>query len=310
MPAVGIKRCGVRREAVRGALEHVLDEIAPRVSSPVLIKPNFLSSGNQLASTHADAVRGVLDVLMQLPNAPDEVLIAEGGNEKYSGEAFENFGYGALAGEYGVAIRLMDLHQETEWEEAEIELADGGTWRVGVPMTVLRCPTTISVAVAKTHDVLYTTLALKNMIMGSVRQNDRVKMHGYMTHGERQVGRESQILNRNLIRLAAWLTPSIAVIDGVEGLQGNGPGGTDVVRLGTAFAGSDVWAVDAVCSQAMGFEPRDLGVFVYAAERGLGVVDIADIEMRGDGLDEIARAFTPHERYPFQRQWREEGVRF
>jgi len=310
MSVVAVRRGKERRATVRAALELVREEVAPKIASPTLLKPNFLSSTNQLASTHPDAIRGTLDFLLSLPNAPSEILIAEGGNEAVSGEAFRNFGYHRLLDEYDVPIRLVDLHQETEWEETEIELADGGTWRVGIPRTVLRCPTTISVAVAKTHDVLYATLAFKNMVMGSIRRNDRVKMHGYMTHAERKVGRESQILNRNLIRLAEWLTPDVAVIDGVEGLQGNGPGGTDVVPLGAVFAGVDVWAVDAVCMKAMGFDPLDLGVCVYAKERGLGETDIAQIEVRGDRLEDLIRPFTPHERYPYQRQWREPGVRF
>lgn len=310
MSTVALKRGKDRRTTVRAALELVREEVTPKIASPTLIKPNFLSSTHPFASTHPDAVRGVIDFLLSLPHAPSEILIAEGGNEKFSGEAFQNLGYNRLPEEYDVPIRLLDLHQETEWEETEIELADGGTWRVGIPKTVLRCPTTISVAVAKTHDVLYVTLALKNMIMGSIRRNDRVKMHGYMSHPERVVGRESQILNRNLIRLAAYLTPDVAVIDGVEGLQGNGPGGTDVVPWEAVFAGVDVWAVDAVCMKAMGFDPLDLGVCVYAKERGLGETDVSQIEIRGDRLEDVARVFTPHERYPYQRQWREPGVLF
>jgi uncharacterized protein (DUF362 family) len=288
----------------------VREEVAQKVASPILLKPNFLSSSNQLASTHPDAIRGVIDFLLDLPNAPKEIWIAEGGNEMASGEAFRNFGYHSLREEYPVHIRLLDLHQETEWQETDIELADGGTWRVGMPKTVLDCPATCSVAVAKTHDVLYVTLALKNMIMGTIRRDDRVKMHGYMTHAERQIPREAQILNRNLIRLARHLTPDIGVIDGVEGLQGNGPGGTDVVPMGAAFAGADVWAVDAVCTKAMGFEPLELGVFVYARERGLGMTDPDAIEVRGDPLAETARPFRPHEKYPLQRQWHEPGVAF
>lgn len=310
MSAVGLKRGSDRRSTVRAALELVRGEIAPKVGSPTLLKPNLLSSASQLASTHPDAIRGALDFLLSLPNAPTEVLIAEGGNEQVSGEAYRNFGYDRLAEEYAVPIRLVDLHQETAWEEVEIELADGGAWRVGVPKTVLNVPTTVSVAVAKTHDVLYTTLALKNMVMGCIRRNDRVKMHGYMTHAERVLGRESQILNRNLIRLASLLTPTVSVIDGIEGLQGNGPGGTDVVPLEAAFAGANAWSVDAVCTKAMGFDPLDLGICVYAKERGLGETDVSQIAILGDRLEDVSRAFTPHERYPHQRQWREPGVRF
>ena len=304
MSIVGLKRGDRRRETTRRALELVREEVAAKVHSPILLKPNFLSSTNQLASTHPDAIRGVIDFLLTLDDAPTEIWIAEGGNEAYSGEAFENFGYTSIVEEYDVPIRLIDLHQETEWEAVEIELADGSPYAVHLPRTVLDCPSTVSVAVAKTHDVLYTTLAMKNLIMGSIRREDRVKMHGYMSHRERERPRECQVLNRNLIRVAERLSPDISVIDGIEGLQGDGPGGTDVVPLGAVFAGVDVWAVDAIGTKAMGFEPMDLGVFVYAQERGLGVADVDRIEIRGDRLEDVMRPFKPHRWYPHQRAWR------
>ncbi|MBT3269428.1 DUF362 domain-containing protein [Candidatus Poribacteria bacterium] len=310
MSVVGLQRGEERREAVRGALELVSDEVAAKVRPQTLLKPNFLSNDNPLASTQADACRGVIDFLLSLPNAPEEILIAEGGNEKYSGQAFENFDYPALIDEYDVPIRLVDLHQETHWQETEIELANGCLWKVAMPKTVIDCPCTISVAVAKTHDVLYTTLALKNMIMGTIHKDHRVKVHGYMTHGERERPREMQVLNRNLIRLAEFLTPDISVIDGVKGLQGNGPGGKDAVDFGVAFAGVDVWAVDAICTQAMGFDPMNVGVGVYAHQRGLGVSDPGHIEVRGARVEDVTISFTPHERYPEQLEWREAAVAF
>ena len=310
MSVVGLQRGEERREAVRGALELVRDEVAEKVRPQTLLKPNFLSNDNPLASTQADACRGTIDFLMSLPDAPEEIIIAEGGNEKYSGEAFENFGYHALIDEYDVPIRLVDLHQDTEWPETEIELANGDKWMAGMPKTVLDSPCTISVAVAKTHDVLYTTLALKNMIMGTVHKDHRVKMHGYMTHGERERPREMQVLNRNLIRLAKYLTPDISVIDGVKGLQGNGPGGKDAVDFGVAFAGVDVWAVDSICTKAMGFDPMNVGVGVYAEQRGLGVVDPDKIEVRGARVEDVTISFTPHERYHHQLEWREAAVAF
>ena len=310
MSKVGLKKGTNRRETVRAALELVRDEVGAKVDSTVLLKPNFLSSTNQLAATNPDAIRGVIDFLMSLPNAPKEVWVAEGGNEKESGDAFRNFGYHALDEEYAIPVRLIDLNQETEWVETEIELANGDKWLAGMPKTVLDCPTTISVAVAKTHDVLYTTLALKNMIMGTLRKVDRVKMHGYMTHGERERPRECQMLNRNLIRVAEYLTPDIAVVDGVEGLQGNGPGGTDVVPLGAAFAGANVWSTDAICTQAMGFDPNDLGVFVYAQERGMGDTDPSRITVVGDRVQDVRRTFKPHDWFPHQQAWRDAAAAF
>jgi uncharacterized protein (DUF362 family) len=298
-----------RRENVRRALEAVRDEVARRVADAVLIKPNFLSGDNPLCSTQADAVRGVLDFLASLPQPPADVVIAEGGNEKQPGDAFRNFGYSSLPAEYPFPIRLVDLNAETEWVTCPIVRADGSEYLVHVPRTVVDASCTISVAVAKTHDVLLTTLAYKNMVMGSLRKEDRVKMHGFNSHGDRQLPREAQCLNRNLIRVAPFLTPTVAVVDGTVGLQGNGPGGKDTVPLGVAVAGVDVFAVDTVMTRLMGFEPADVGVLQYAAEQGLGVTDESRIDVIGPPVDALIRSFLPHEKAPLQRQWREPVAR-
>ena len=161
-------------------------------------------------------------------------------------------------------------------------------------------------AIAKTHDVCCVTLALKNMIMGTIRKEDRVKMHGYPAHKERELPTEAQRMNVNLIRLASYLTPDIAVIDGTVGLQGNGPGGEDAVDLGVAAAGVDVYATDAVMAKCMGFEPMTLGLLAYANDLGLGVAELEKIDVLDTAIEDVATDFKPHEKNEQQLQWQDD----
>ena len=55
-----------RLENVRRALGLVRDDLVPKVKGLVLVKPNFLSCTRQLAATHADAVRAVLEFVAPL----------------------------------------------------------------------------------------------------------------------------------------------------------------------------------------------------------------------------------------------------
>ena len=305
---VGLARGRDRRENVYQSLELVREDIEAKVADQVLLKPNFLSNKNQLASTHPDAIRGVIDFLLSTSTPPKQIIVAEGGNEDFSGETFANFGYPALQNEYSVPIRLVDINAEKEWEETTIYMAGGVETSVRMPKIVLECPCTISVAVAKTHDVCVVTLAQKNMIMGTLHKDDRIKMHGYPSHAERILPSEAQVLNVNLIRLAQYLKPDIGIIDGTEGLQGNGPGGTDVVELAAAAASVDVFAADSVMAKAMGFEPMELGLLHYADSLGYGVGDLARIEVLGTPIVDVAKAFKPHETTDKQLQWREASV--
>lgn len=305
---VGLAAEGERRRNMYHALDLVRDDVTPRIREQVMLKPNFLSSENQLASSHADAMRGALDFLMSVPNPPKEVLIAEGGNGGAE-VAWENFGFYALNDEYPIDIKLVDLHEETNWVETPILMADRSETIVRMPKTVLDCPCTISVAIAKTHDACVVTLALKNMIMGTLYKPDRIKVHGYNSHSERVMPLEAQTININLIRLARFLSPDIALIDGTRGLQGNGPGGTDGVDFGIAAAGVDVFAADAVVAKAMGFEPLELGLLSYGHELDMGVADLDEIEVLGTQIAAVQQNFKPHETTSQQYQWQEPGAK-
>ena len=304
-PQVGLARRGSHRDNIYGAMDLVREDLVPKIREQVMLKPNFLSNENQLASSHADAMRGAIDFLLSCPEPPAEILIAEGGNEDHSGQCFENFAYQALVDEYDLEVQLIDLNQETKWETIPIYLADRSEYLVHMPKTVLDCPCTISMAIAKTHDVCCVTLALKNMIMGTIRKEDRVKMHGYPAHKERELPTEAQRMNVNLIRLASYLTPDIAVIDGTVGLQGNGPGGEDAVDLGVAAAGVDVYATDAVMAKGMGFEPMTLGLLAYANDLGLGVAELEKIDVLDTAIEDVATDFKPHEKNEQQLQWQD-----
>ena len=308
MARVGLAKAGDRRTNVYRSLDLIREDVECKVAEQVLLKPNFLSNKNQLASTHPDAIRGAIDFLLSTPTPPKEIIIAEGGNEDFSGETFANFGYPTLQDEYSVPIRLVDINEETEWEETTIYMAGGVETIVRMPKIVLDCPCTISVAIAKTHDVCVVTLAQKNMIMGTLHKDDRIKMHGYPSHDERILPSEAQVLNVNLIRLAQYLKPDIGIVDGTEGLQGNGPGGTDVVELAAAASSVDVFAVDAVMAKAMGFEPMELGHLHYADTLEYGICDLDRIEVLGTPIAEIEQAFKPHETTEQQLQWREASV--
>ncbi len=303
---VGLAKTGRRRSNVYEALNNIRDDITPKVREQVLLKPNFLSSTNQLASSHVDVMRGAIDFLLSTPQPPNEIIIAEGANESFSGEAFQIFGYDALQAEYDVPIKLVDLHQETEWMETTVFLADRKSDTVRMPKIVLDCPCTLSVAIAKTHDAGVVTLAMKNMIMGTLHKEDRIKMHGYHSHADRELPREAQSLNINLLRLSRYLKPDIAIVDGTVGLQGNGPGGTNSVPLGIAVVSGDVFAADAVTSKAMGFEPMEIGLFNYANELGYGTADLNNIDIIGVDIESVAIPFKPHETTDLQFQWHED----
>jgi uncharacterized protein (DUF362 family) len=277
----------------------VKDDLLPRIHGRVLIKPNFVCTSRQTASTHADTVRAVLDFVFQAK--PDEVLIAEGAGPGNTDQGWKNFGYLRLVKEYPVA--LVDLNEGTQWRP--VELLDGLRRPVPAKVNALAVESDcrISVAVAKTHDTAICTLSMKNM-MGALNRADRGKMHGHGPGFEPERIQSVRVMPRNIVRLNQLLLPHIAVIDAFEAMEGDGPIYGEIVPLHAAVVSADAVAADAVATALMGFDPLDLGHIVHASQEGMGTGDLAHIDVVGDSVHAIARTFKPHPYYDIQKQWR------
>ena len=74
---VGIGTGSNRRQNVRMAIENTGTEFAEIIKDEVILKPNFLSGTNPVVCTHPDAIRGILDVIVDLPQKPKRILILQ-----------------------------------------------------------------------------------------------------------------------------------------------------------------------------------------------------------------------------------------
>ena len=113
---VGVVSGEDRRRNVYESLLSIEDQILPvlKTKKSVILKPNNVSTVNQLAATHADALRGMLDFLA--PRFKGPITIAESSAGRTM-EGFDNFKYTALPAEYkSTEVKLVDLNEEGKYE--------------------------------------------------------------------------------------------------------------------------------------------------------------------------------------------------
>ncbi|NOX44432.1 MAG: DUF362 domain-containing protein, partial [Caldiserica bacterium] len=246
---------GSRAEGVRAVLAALADrgELVGIRGETVLVKPNCVSSTNQLAATHVDALEAVLEAVTA--HDPKRVIVGEGSAED-TDRAFRDFGYHRLAERFDV--EFLDLNRD-RYEILEVFGAGGERIPVRVSRTALES-FRVSVALPKTHDTVIVTLSLKNMVVGSILGNDKWRIH-----------QGHPAINLSLAHLGRWLRPHLGVIDGFVGMEGDGPtAGTEVPHR-VALAGTDPVALDAVATCLMGFDPREVGYLVHTEAFGLGI---------------------------------------
>ena len=268
---VALTQGGDRRKNVYNALMAVDKDLQPKLRTRkyVVIKPNFVNTVNQLAGSHAAAARGVLDYLSERFKGPVVIAESSAGNTP---QGFENFKFTALPAEYKKQqVQLIDLNAEGKFER--ITVLDKDLHIVPLRLAArLVDPEAfvISMAMLKTHNTAVASLSIKNMVLGAplhnapnetARWNEKRKFHV----GLRQT-------HYNMLLTAQRLAPSwgASVIDGWEGMEGNGPSSGTPVPSRLALASADFVATDRVAAQCMGIDPEWLGYVKYCGELHLG----------------------------------------
>ncbi len=278
-----------RRYNVRRSLELITDDIKKGLTSkqPV-IKPNFVSPTIQLASSHVDQVRGILDFLTNIYEGT--VIIAEASCYDTK-EAYRNFGYLDLLREY--PVKLVDLN-DGPFDNITVSGGDGRTLNLRVaPLLLDSTKYLISAAKMKTHDTVIVSLSVKNMAMGSIFSNDKKSVHQGI--GE---------TNRFIAGIAGRVWPDLSMIDAFEGMEGNGPTHGDAVPLGLAISSTDALAADRVACEIMGVDFHRVGYLHFCAEQGLGEADLHKIEVLGERVSDCIRPFRLHRNVREQYAWK------
>jgi len=293
-----------RRRIVREAFETIDEQIRPRLSLKkyVIIKPNNVAAQNPLGNTNADAIRGILDYLA--PRFQGPVIIAES-SAGDTLEAYESYKYNQLVSEYRAQkLSLLDLNREARF--VTIPLIDFDLHVVPVRLAArLLDPDAFVIcsAVMKTHNAVIVTLSVKNMVLGAPLHsapgetpawNDKRKYHA----GIRQN-------HYNMLLTAQKMQPNwgAALIDGFEGMEGNGPHSGTPVPSRIAIASTDYIAADRVAIEAMGINPGWIGYLNYCGQVGLGQYDLAKIDVVGASISAVKKNYRLHNDIERELQW-------
>lgn len=276
-----------RREIVYESLKMIEDDILASISGKqVLIKPNIVLSNRPLAATHVDAVKAVLDFLT--PHYKKQVIIGESGVQNTL-EGFKNYGYFKLEQEYNV--KVVDFNLEP-YQYRYVFGKENQPQPLRI-VSALLDPNVyiISVARMKTHDNVLITLALKNVLLGCPiidrKGNDKGLMHG-------PVKALNDHLHFNMFHLAQEVFPDLAVIDGFEAMEGNGPSSGTPFDARVAIASRDAVAADIIGTKIMGFDPKRVLYLTSMAEAGMGQGDLEKIKILGTPLSQCLYRFKPH----------------
>ena len=245
----------------------------------VLLKPNLVEPSVVAphVNTHPAVVRAVAEVFRSWDAR--EVFVAEGqGHCRDTRFVLEQSGLGPVLDEAG--LEFVDLNHDDVFDRRN-RLRFTGMRALHLPATLRRADIVVSLPKMKTHHWAGVTLGMKNLfgVMPGVA-------YGWPKNVLHHAGIPGSILDIN-----AAVGPALAIVDGIVGMEGDGPIMGTPVPAGVLVMGTNVPAVDATATRLMGIDPARIAYLAGASGR-LGPIAEGHIRQRGEPIAALARDFA------------------
>lgn len=252
----------------RGVMTCGLNVLGKRV----LLKPNLVEFDPQTPiNTDPRFVTAAVELFRKLGAA--EVKIGEGpGHRRDSWGVAEEAGYRELIPDFDKIF--VDLNRDDV-----VAVKAFGEPEFFFSKSLMQADLVVSLAKMKTHHWAGVTLSMKNffgLVPGCV--------YGWPKNILHYKGIDSSILELNRL-----FPHSFAMVDGIIGMEGNGPIQGTGVHAGVVVMGNDMVAVDATCCRLMKIDPAKIGHLHGAGH--LGYSAATHIEQRGENLEPYAKPF-------------------
>lgn len=235
----------------------------------ILLKPNLVETHYDLhqINTHPHVIRSAVEAFFHL--GAKSVLVAEGpGHRRDSLLVLEESGLAEVLHED--AIPFVNLN---EAEGYQVVNAGGQT-----KLSTLTFPTIfqdvdwiVSMPKLKTHHWVGVTLSMKNLfgVMPGI-------FYGWPKNVFHHAG-----INESILDITATLKPHFAIVDGIVGMEGDGPIMGSPKHVGVIVMGRNLPAVDATCARLMGIDPHKI-VYLAAASNWLGPIHDTHVQQVGE----------------------------
>lgn len=257
-------------------LESLKEYHLPVRGKTVLLKPNLVGLDPLgTMNTHPAVIAATRESFLRL--GASEVFIGDGPAMDRDTEAIlESVKMKEYVGPLGGLFRDLNLD---DVERVPLPTRASRLKELHLPKSVLGVDFLVSVAKLKTHHWAGVTLSLKNMF-GVVPG----ACYGWPKNVLHWAG-----IDRSILDINAVARPDFAIIDGIIGMEGNGPIQGTPKTAGVLILGNDPVAVDATACRVMGLMPEKIG-YLSRAGTLLGHIDLLKIQQLGES---IASAWTP-----------------
>ena len=264
-------------KAVSDAVKNSVDDLGGisrfvKKGDTVLLKPNLLAAKapESAVTTHPSIVQAVGELVK---DCGGKIIIGDSPAIGSWNNITKKTGMSGVADRLGA--RLVHFDKPVQIKKNEKHLFK----LLKISKDVLEADVIINLPKLKTHTQMYLTLGVKNMF-GCVVGKKKPQLH-------MEAGKDSRQFARMLVEIYGSIAPALTIIDGIVGMEGNGPGSGDPKQIGLILASKDAVAMDRIICEIIGAEPEKLFILAAAKELGYGNAELNEIQVRGEDLKNV-----------------------
>jgi uncharacterized protein (DUF362 family) len=207
----------------------VLDITSKIKNKKVLLKPNLLAAHlpQEAVTTHPEFLRAVIKLFKERNN---EVVVGDSPSTTNFDEVVLKTGIKKVCEEEQVELINLSTYPTTEFEFNKF-----GCKKLVVSKIVTEVDFVINLPKLKTHSLTILTCGIKNMY-GIVPGLTKSLYHKYAPH-------PSDFLEI-LYAVYSFRPPDLTIVDGVIGMDGEGPAGGNPKKFGLILTSEDATVID------------------------------------------------------------------
>lgn len=269
-----LKYCPEYTAGVEGLLKEGIQELGGmeafvKPGQRVLLKVNLLMKKRpeEAVTTHPSVVEAVVRLVQEVGGIP---IIGDSPGGPYTASAlqaiYSRSGLKEVAERTGAELNL-DIGQEVV-SHPEGKLVKSLT----VTKSIIDADVVIPLSKLKTHGMMTFTGAVKilfGVIPGLLKAEYHLRMPDVRSFADL------------LVDIATWVKPTLSIMDGIVGMEGDGPSAGKPRPIGALLISEDPFALDVAATHLIGMKPEKVPTIMAARERGF-VSRIEEVKLGGD----------------------------
>ena len=282
MKSVSVRECdNYDYHNVKISVEKMIEDLGGlnkiiKPNSKVLVKPNLLMKKNpeDATTTHPMVVKVVCEKLLEIDC---KIIIADSPGGPYTQSSLRSIyratGMESVANELGVELNYDISEVKVENENAQaLKYMD-------IIKPITEVDYVVNLCKLKTHQMATFTGGTKNLY-GCIAGLKKAEIHY-------RFPTEELFCEDVLLDISSYVNPIITIMDGIVGMEGEGPSAGVPRKIGALLASTSTHAIDYVACKIINLEAKRVPTLVGAIKRNLINEDGSDIEVTGDGIDNL-----------------------